>query len=360
MRINPALLAALVALGLAGCNDTKAERPAAPPRPVLTHAVTFAPMTPERALVGTVRARIESDLGFRVAGKVSRRLVDVGAVVVAGQPLAALDDTDLRLQREQAWAELEAARSSQRQAEAEERRTADLRKRGWSTESTFDRQKAAADETEGRVRRATRALELTENALSYAILKADAAGVVTAVPIEPGQVVAAGQIAVRVARLDEREAVVAVPEAMLERVRSGAARVALWSQADRSYPATLRELSPAADPATRTYAARFSVPGAGDEMKLGMTATVTISDTTTVRIARVPLGAILDQGAGPQVWVVDPATGALSLRPVIVAAYENAAALISAGLADGDLIVALGAHKLDAAQKVRVVARLGS
>lgn len=352
---------AALALGLAACQDAAVKQPAPPaPRAVLIQTVRFEPLHPERALVGVVRARIESDLGFRIGGKVARRLVEVGAEVAPGQILATLDDGDLRLQREQAWAEVEAAKSAQRQAEAEEKRVSDLRNRGWSTESTFDRQRAAADEAQGRVRRALRALELAENALSYAALRADAAGVVTAALIEPGQVVAAGQTAIRLARLDEREAAVAIPETVLELARRGQARATLWSRPDHAYEARLRELAPAADPATRTFAARFSTPGAGDEMRLGMTVTVTLVDPDARPVARLPLAAILDQGQGPSVWVVDPASGSLTLRPVSILRQETQSVLIESGVSDGEAVVALGAQKLDARQKVRPITSLGS
>jgi RND family efflux transporter MFP subunit len=310
--------------------------------------------------VGTIRPRIESDLGFRIAGKVARRLIEVGAAVKPGDALALLDETDLRLQYEQAEAELRAARSSLDQASAEEERAADLRRRGWSTEAAFDRQKAIAAEARGRVARAEKAVALAQNALGYATLRADAEGVVTATLIEPGQVVAPGQPAVRLARTAELEVVVAIPETLVAQVRDGTASVSLWSQAGRVLAATLREMSPAADPVSRTYQARFSLPDAGDAVRIGMTATVSVATAQGGRAARLPLSALFDQGGGPSVWVVDPATGALSLRPVTVVRYEARDVLVSGGIADGDQVVALGVQKLDAAQKVRVVRQLGS
>ena len=276
----------------------------------------------ERSFVATVRPRIESDLGFRVAGKVARRLVEVGETVKAGQVLATLDEIDLRLQLDQAEAELRAAKGNQTQAQADLKRGEVLRKEGWSTDANLEKQRAATDEADGRVLRAERAVSLASNALAYASLRADADGVVTATAVEPGQVVAAGQTAIRVARLEEKEAVVAIPEALVGRLSKSEARVSLWSEPDRLYSARLRELSPGADAATRTYQARFTILEAGDDVRFGMTATVTVSDPAAGQIARVPLSALLDEGKGPALFVVDRATGALQQKPIEVAGYE--------------------------------------
>ncbi len=351
-------LAAFLAatLALAACNEAQTQTAARPDgRPVLVQTVAYAPIAPERSFVGVVRPRMEGDLAFRVAGKVARRLVDVGARVRAGEELALLDPTDLTLQREQAQAEFAAAKGAIAQAQAEMKRASDLRARGWSTESVADARRAALEEAKGRLSRAERSLSLASNALGYAVLRADADGVVTAVSIEPGQVVAAGAPALRVARLVEREALIAVPEAMVERVRSGRARVALWAAPDRSYPASLREMSPAADPATRTYAARFAIEGAGEEAQFGMTATVAVAEKDNPRVARLPLSAIANEGKGPAVFVVDRATGALTRKPVTLLRYTEREALVTAGVDEGETIVAMGVQKLDPAQKVRVV-----
>ncbi len=173
----------------------------------------------------------------------------------------------------------------------------------------LDQARAAADEARGRVTRAQRSVELTKNNLSYATLTADARGVVTSTSAEPGQVVAAGQGVVRIARIAEKEVVVAVPETLVARAQSGKAQVSLWSDPDKKYVAKLRELAPAADPASRTYLAKFSIPDATDDIKLGMTATLTLAEPTTERVARVPLSAIYNQGTGAAVFVADEKTG---------------------------------------------------
>src|SRR5580692_5617318 len=295
---------ALMAIALAGCNDKVAEK-AAPSRPVLVATVHYEAESPERSFVGTIRPRIETDMGFRVPGKVAKRLVEVGQTVDIGQPLATLDEIDLRLQAEQAEAENTAATGVLAQAAAAETRAKDLRVKGWTTDAQLDSAKAAADEARARLNRAERSVELTKNSLSYATLAADTRGVVTATLIEPGQVVASGQTAIRVARLAEKEAVVAIPETLVGRAKEGTATVTLWSEPDKKYAAKLREIAPSADPATRTYLAKFTLPGADDRVSLGMTATLTLADAATQRVARLPLSALFSEGGDPSFYVVD-------------------------------------------------------
>src|SRR5438128_1209789 len=177
-------------------------------------------------------------------------------------------------------------------------------------------------EAPARLNRAERSVDLTKNSLSYATLLADAKGVVTATLIEPGQVVASGQTAIRIARVAEKEAVVAIPETLLGRAKDGGASVTLWSEPDRKYAAKLREIAPSADPATRTYLAKFSLPEADEKVSLGMTATLTLSDAETARVARVPLSALFSQGSDPSFYVVGD-SGEVTLKPVAVKAYES-------------------------------------
>jgi len=347
---------ALVAVALAGCNDQVAQKPA-PTRPVLVATAHYEAETPERSFVGTIKPRIEADMGFRVPGKVAKRLVEVGQTVEVGQPLATLDEVDLKLQAEQAVAEFTAATGVVAQAVAAETRAKDLKAKGWTTDAQLDSAKAAADEARARLNRAERSVELTKNSLSYATLEADARGVVTATLIEPGQVVAAGQTAIRVARFAEKEAVVAIPETLVGRAKSGTATVTLWSEPDKKYEARLREISPSADPATRTYLAKFSLPGAGDKVELGMTATLTLADPATMRVARLPLSALFDQGDKPSFYVVDD-KGDVTLRPVQVKAYESNDVVVTGGVDEGAKVVALGVQKLDPTMKVKVVSSL--
>jgi len=347
---------ALIAIALAGCNDKVAEKPE-PTRPVLVATVHYEAESPARSFVGTIRPRIETDMGFRVPGKVAKRLVEVGQTVDVGQPLATLDEIDLKLQAEQAEAELRASTGVLAQAAAAEQRAKDLRAKGWATDAQLDQAKATADEARARLNRAQRSVELTNNSLSYATLAADSRGVVTATLIDPGQVVASGQTAIRVARFAEKEAVVAIPETLLGRAKEGVATVTLWSDPNRKYAAKLREIAPAADPATRTYLAKFSLPDAGEEVSLGMTATLTLADPETTRVARLPLSALFSEGGDPSLYIVD-AKGEVALKPVAVKSYESGDVVINGGVDEGAKVVVLGVQKLDPSQKVRVVSSL--
>jgi RND family efflux transporter MFP subunit len=330
-----------VALALGGCSEVAAQH-VTPVRPVLVTSVHYEAEAHQRSFVGTIRPRIEADIGFRVGGKVSTRLVEVGATVGTGQPLATLDELDLKLLAEQADAEFSAAAGVLAQASAAEARTKELRQKGWSTDAQSDQTKAAADEARARFKRAERSVELTKNSLSYATLVADVPGVVTSTLIEPGQVVAAGQTAIRLARLAEKEVVVAIPETFLARTKSGDARVTIWSEPDKVYVAKLRELAPSADQMTRTYQAKFSLSGVGDDVQLGMTATLTLSEHESERVARLPLSALFNQGAGPELYIADAKTGTVTLKPVTVKTYESNDVLISGGVDEGASVVALG------------------
>jgi RND family efflux transporter MFP subunit len=355
-RLLTGISLAVLAIALAGCNDTVAKN-AAPARPVLVATVHYEAESPERSFVGTIKPRIETDMGFRVPGKVAKRLVEVGQTVDVGQPLATLDEVDLKLQAEQAEAELRASTGVLAQAAASETRAKELRTKGWATDAQLDQAKATADEGRSRLNRAQRSVELTNNSLSYATLVADSRGVVTATLIDAGQVVASGQTAIRIARLGEKEAVVAIPETLLGRAKEGTASVTLWSESNKIYAAKLREVAPSADPATRTYLAKFSLPDAGDSVSLGMTATLTLADPATSRVARLPLSALFSEGGGPSFYVVDD-KGDVALKPVAVKSYESNDVVISGGVDEGAKVVALGVQKLDPAQKVRVVSSL--
>jgi RND family efflux transporter MFP subunit len=355
--MSPAHLSSLAALGalllLAACEAntapaTKSERP------VQVQTVAFQDQNASREFVGVVRARYETDLGFRVAGKVVTRIVSVGDRVSAGDVVARLDPQDLKLQVESAEAELSAANSNLVQAAADLERYTTLKTRGYASIADFDRKKAAKDEADGRLERAKRSLDLARNQLDYSELKADADGVITATLAEPGQVVAVGQAVARLARRGEKEAVVALPETWLAEARKAKASVRLWSERDRAFEAQLRELSPQADAATRTYAARFTIKDADDSVAFGMTATVTLSNASDVPAAKLPLSAILNRGGGPTVYVVDE-TGALTLRPVAIASFTEDVALVTGGIREGEKVVTLGVQKLHAGGKVRTV-----
>src|SRR5882762_4836490 len=352
MSPNP-LTALAMLLVLAGCEANTAPALKAE-RPVQVQRVSFGRENAVREFVGVVRARYETDLGFRVAGKIVARLVNVGDRVHAGDVVARLDPQDLRLQTESAEAEISAANSNLVQAAADLERYTTLRTRGYASVADFDRKKWAKDEAEGRLERARRALELARNQLGYGDLKADADGVITATLAEAGQVVAIGQAVARLAHRGEKEAVVALPEDWLGEARRSNATVRLWSDRERSFEATLRELSPQADAASRTYAARFTIRDADDTVAFGMTATVTLSPASNTSVARLPLSAILNRGTGPVVYLVDE-SGALVRRPVTMTSFSEDTAIVTSGVNGGDKVVTLGVQKLEAGLKVRTI-----
>ncbi|MBI1980470.1 MAG: efflux RND transporter periplasmic adaptor subunit, partial [Methylocystis sp.] len=238
----------------------------------------------------------------------------------------------------------------------DEKRAAELRSKGWVAQAALDRARAGGEEARGRFKRAERAVELAGNALEYATLRAGADGVVTQTLVEPGQVVSAGQPAVRIAHAGELEAAVALPEAFAAAAGKGEASLTLWSKPGAVYRAKLRELSPAADPVTRTFSARFSILNPDSAVALGMSATLRISGSDAQPLVSVPLSALYNQGAGPSLWKVD-GEGNLQLVLVTLVRLEADNALVAGGVNEGDNIVVLGVHKLDPNMKVRAISR---
>jgi RND family efflux transporter MFP subunit len=232
-----------------------------------------------------------------------------------------------------------------------------LRREGWQAQAMYDRAATTLEEARGRLTRAERAQELARNALDYSVLTAEADGVVTAAPIEPGQAVVPGQLAVRLARLDEKEAAAAIPETMAGEVGRGEAVLTLWSDPSKRYAARLRELAPVSDPVTRTYAARFSIPAADGKLILGMSATLTVTLPAGGDVAQLPLTALVNRGSGPCLWMVED-SGRLRLLPVKVQSYDATSVFITSGVPEGASAVLLGVQKLDEGQTVRTVSRL--
>jgi RND family efflux transporter MFP subunit len=316
--------------------------------------VTPTEATATHSYTGVVRARYEADLGFRVSSKVTARFVEVGQRVAAGQTIATLDPADHELAVKSAAAELGVAEADARNAGAELTRVERAFAAGAGSHSDVDARRAAADSTRDRVTKAKRELELANNRLAYCTLAADADGVVTAVPVEAGQVVAAGQTVARVARAGHREAVVSIPEHRLDLAKTGTAAVSLWSAGTARYPVKLRELSPVADPTTRTYHARFAIPDDVPGVELGMTATVQLTAGSGGPAFVLPATALVRQGSQGSVWVIG-AGGKLALTPVTVARYGQDEAVVSDGLRGGERVVRAGVNRLHAGLVVRPV-----
>ncbi len=348
-------LAMALLLMFGGCGRSDETARQEPDRPVLVEPVRLLPQGQMRDFVATIRPKVEVDQGFRVSGKVVKRLVQAGARVNEGDVLALLDERDLRLQKEQAEAELAAAKMVLAQAAGDEQRTLTLHREGWTAPAAVDRVRAVAQEARGRVMRAERAVELSRNSQTYATLRADSNGVVTQTLIEPGQVVAAGQTAIRIARAGEFEAAVSLPEDFAAVADAGEAKVTLWSRPDKHYRAKLRELSPTADSTTRTFAARYTILNPDSAISLGMSAVLDIATPGARPMARVPLPALFNQGHGPSLWTID-AESRLKLLPVEVVRYESDGAIVT-GVKEGEPIVVLGAHKLEVGRKVRTMLR---
>ena len=338
----------------ASASRTSASEPVA--RPARVMEIAYQQRSQSLVLAGTVVPRIESTLGFRVAGKITARTVDVGTIVKPGDLIAQLDPSDYRLAVDNARAALASADADYARAKADHERYLNLRGSGAFTPQTLEQRQSLAATTFARVEQAKSQLSSAENNLAYTELRADAPGVVTAVQAEVGQVMTQGQGVVRVARTDELEILVGVPEHRLKAVRQAkAASFELWSDPGHRHAATLRELSPSADPMTRTYPARFSVIDPPEFIGLGMTATLAFERPDAAPVAEVPLSAIFQRGTQPAVWVVDKESGTVTLRPVTIARWRDDSAAIASGVKDGEMIATAGVHKLEAGQKVKPV-----
>jgi RND family efflux transporter MFP subunit len=345
-------VALALALVVAGC--AKHEAPAETARPVQLMQVTLGAGGEASVFAGEVKARHEADLGFRIGGKIVARLVDVGARVKRGQPLARLDPADVGLQTEAAKAQLAAAETEYSFAKAELARYQTLLDQKFISASALDAKRNTLNATAARYEQAKAQLAVTANQASYATLAADQDGVITAVNAETGQVVTPGQVVFRLAREDEREVAIAVPENRIDELRKAREMgVVLWANPGRIYPARVREIAPAVDPATRTFAVRVAVIAPDPALQWGMTANVLLRGEAAGDAALLPLTALYQRDGKPAVWIYDPATQQVGLRAVEIGPYREDGVVIRAGLKPGEMVVTAGVHKLTAGQKVR-------
>lgn len=306
----------------------------------------------ERAFTGTIAARVVSNLGFRVPGKIIERLVDVGEQVKAGQALLRIDETDLRLALTAKRNAVAAARAVLVQVRADERRYAVLVKDGLAaTPQRYEQAKAALDTATAQLAAAEAQANVAENEATYSVLVADVDGTVIETLGEPGQVVSAGQAVVRLAHAGPREAVIALPETLRPAIGS-VAGASLYGDNERRYTVHLRQLSDSADAQTRTYEARYVLDGEAAAAPLGATVTIRIASQASQAEVQVPLGAVLDDGENTGVWVLDRANSTVHFRPVKLVRVTNETAMIS-GLNSEDPIVSLGAHLLQEGALVR-------
>jgi len=345
------LIAILFAAGISGCNTKQHQD-----RRILPELVRVAQVGSARpsgrSFTGIVTARVQSDLGFRVPGKVTKRLVDAGELVRAGEPLMRIDVTDYAHAITTQTQNVEAARAKAEQAAADESRYRGLVSTGAVSASAYDQFKAAADAAKAQLASVEAQAQVAKDEGDYSLLVADADGTVIETLAEPGQVIAAGQTVIKLAHAGPREAAVYLPETVRPAIGIGA-RASLYGE-NESFPARLRQLSDAADPATRTFEARFVLEGAEANAPLGETVTIDLQEPGWTATSQVPLGALTDRGNGPGVWVFNEKSSTVLFRRVKVLRLEAEDAILGGGVEPGERIVALGAHLLSEGQQVRV------
>ncbi|WP_231906971.1 efflux RND transporter periplasmic adaptor subunit [Cupriavidus sp. D384] len=354
-RVSIGMLAVAGLLVLGGCG--KQAEPVEDVRPVRLMQLSPAAGKTEYEFSGEVRPRIESRLGFRVGGKIAARLVDVGASVRKGQPLARLDPTDLALAESGARAQYDAARTDRDLAAADLKRYKELAAKNFISAAELNRRQATFDSAASRLDQAQASLRNQSNQTGYAVLTADADGVVTAIDTEVGQVVTPGQPVIRVAQTAEKEVAIGLPEDQVDMLR-GTTDVAIhtWSDPGRILPGRVREISAAADPVTRTYPTRVSIPNPPADLRIGMTAVVSFTRTGDATTIRVPLTALLQSKGANQVWIYQPGQGGSgTVKPVPVTLGDAQGNLIEVrqGLTPGQTIVTAGVHLLKPGQKVK-------
>src|SRR5438094_1594284 len=337
---------------LVACSDATSSADPRTQVPLVEVGTVKISTRAERSFTGIVAARVQSDLGFRVPGKVLERLVDSGQTVKRGQPLMRIDPTDLRLATRAQEEAVAAAKARAHQTSADEARHRDLVSAGAVSKSAYDKVKAAAESARAELSAAEAQADVARNATGYAVLLADGDGVVGETLAEPGQVVAAGQVVVRVAHAGPREAVIELPETLRPGMKS-TGRATLYGSGLTGY-AKLRQLSDAANRQTRTFEARYVLEGRLADVPLGSTISIQISDGQSAPALQVPIGAIFDPGKGPGIWLVEGETPQVTWRAVQIAGLSGEAASVVGNLEAGDRVVALGAHLLREGEHVRL------
>jgi RND family efflux transporter MFP subunit len=338
---------------LAACSDATSSStdPRTQPSLVRIEAVESSARS-QRSFTGIVAARVQSDLGFRVPGKVLERLVDAGQSVKRGQALMRIDPTDLTLAMRAHEQAVAAVKALAHQTAEDEVRYRDLVAAGAVSASAYDKVKAAAESARAQLNAAEAQADVARNETSYAVLFADADGVVVETLAEPGQVVDAGQLVVRVAHAGRREAIIELPETL--RPAIGSTGLATLYGSGLTGSAKLRQLSNAANRQTRTFEARYVLESRLADAPLGSTISIQISDRRSAPALEVPIGAIVDSGKGPGVWLVEGETPRVTWRPVQIARLSDEAASVVGNLKAGDRVVALGAHLLHEGEAVRL------
>ena len=347
------LAASSLLLVIAGCSKEVARSEDV--RPV--RAITLSPsaVSAEAELPGEVRPRVESRVGFQVAGRINARRVELGQRVKQGDVLATLDPADFKLSAAAAAAQLNAAQVDRDQQRADIRRFEDLHQKGFISGAELERRRAQLDAAEARYVQAAALSEVSGNQTAHTVLRAPADGAISAIDAEVGQVVTAGQSVLRIAVAGDKEVAIAIPEARLEQLRRiPEVRIALWASA-AELKGRIREIAPIADPATRTFAARVALIDPPADVALGMTATVRFAAAPSPAVLAVPLTALLREGDATYVWRLDRQAMTVSRSQVAVAAVSGNSVILGSGVQAGDTIVTAGAHLLKPGQKVRLL-----
>lgn len=340
---------------LGACKGETATKAEEHVRPV--KAAVIAPAARQHTLTfsGVVRPRIESALGFRVAGKIVERRVNAGDRVEVGQVIARLDDADLKLAESSAKAALAAARTRRDVAVENFERARMLLPKAIIAKATYDARKNEMDAAVGALDSAEAQLRQAANAVGYATLRADKGGIVTAVQAEPGQVVNAGMPIVVLAETGETEIAIVVPEQEVSRLKVGApVDLALWAGPRRALKGSIREIAAQADPASRTYAVRASVHEPPSELRLGMTATVTLKVEDAAALPVVPLTAVTEAEGNTVVFVVERGSRIVRRRPVTLGEAAAEGVRVARGIEPGDIVVTAGVQFLHDGMKVRL------
>ena len=333
-------------------------RPAPPPdpiRPVQLTQVSVGNTAATAVLAGEIRPRYETDLGFRIGGKIIERKVDVGTRVRRGQTLARLDPADVGLQVDAAKAGLNVTETDFAFTKSEHERYQYLFAQKFVSASALDAKRSAYESARARVEQARAQFAVNRNQAGYATLAAPEDGVITAVNVESGQVVGVGQPVMKLARESEREVAISVPENRLDELRTAKGLVvALWAKPGKVYPARVREIAPAVDPVTRTFAVRVSILESDASLQWGMTANVGVLNEGARAAALLPLSSVYHATDGaPAVWIYDAQTHKVALRKVKLGSYRQDGVLIDAGLTQGEWVVSAGVNKLQPGQVVR-------
>jgi len=342
------------ALSLTACSKPKPVEE--PNRPVQVVVVDYAKTLVTANYSGEVRVRHEPALSFQVPGKIAKRLVDVGTVVKPGQLLATLDPPDFRLNEAEAAAQLNAAQAELSQDRKDLLHASNLLAKELTSQANVERRQNAVNAAEARAAQAQAALGLSARKTAYAELRAEQAGVIAAVEAESGEVIAAGQTILRLARTEEKEVVVSIPENRLDNLQTASIiKVSLWAKPGKFYSAKVREISPGVDALLRTFTVKVAILAPDDDVRMGMTATVHVQQPEPRPFARLPLTAVSQKDNQTVVWVYDASRQTVHPQPVTLGGYEAESAKIFDGVKSGDKVVTAGVHKLLPGGKVRLL-----